>query len=494
MNVLFIFTIYDYKNPQKTIENRQNIPFGISYISSLLKSHGHITDVLIIGKTIKKKKIEKTINTFKPNLICFTAVYKEYVFIQRIAQIIKSIDSSIFLLIGGSHASLNPETVIKGPFDALCVGEGEFPTLELVEKLKRGETATKIKNLWFKKINFVEKNPCRKFLQDLDILPFPDREMWEKCVNNKDSRHVIILGRGCPFQCTYCCNHALKKVAPGAYVRNRSVGNILEELKDLSNKFPNLKEVYFEIETITANQEFAQKLCSKLEEFNNNLDIPLDFGVNLRIISKKNYTPLFKALRRANFRFINIGIESGSKRIRENVLKRFYSNKDIINVVKLAKSFGIKLGFLNMIGFPGETPNDFKKTIEINRMCLPNWMFLSVFSPYPSTDLYKLCIEKNYFEKKRNLFKNSRIERRFTVLNLKTFPPKKILKELEWFYYNVYKGYKPLSFILQQVFYYKLHNYPVLVFIYDMISLIPFFMRIKESIGKILNYFIKKKQ
>jgi len=92
----------------------------------------------------------------------------------------------------------------------------------------------------------------------------------------------------------------------------------------------------------------------------------LSFGVNLRIVPKIDFEPLFQSFKKANFRFINIGIESGSERIRAKILKRFYSNDDIIKNVKLAKKYGLKVSTYNMIGFPEEDLVEFQKTIEIN--------------------------------------------------------------------------------------------------------------------------------
>ena len=95
----------------------------------------------------------------------------------------------------------------------------------------------------------VEKNPTRPFIQDLDSLPLPDREMWQKWILDPISKPWIFLGRGCPFNCAHCSNHAQKKLASGKYVRFRSINNILEEIDDFSTNFPEIEEIrlYFEI-------------------------------------------------------------------------------------------------------------------------------------------------------------------------------------------------------------------------------------------------------
>ncbi|MFX0065493.1 MAG: B12-binding domain-containing radical SAM protein [Candidatus Hermodarchaeota archaeon] len=478
MWILFIYSlnIVYSQNPLRPLESLERLQFGISYISAFLKSHGYRTELLVLTRETKNEYISDFIIDFHPNLICFTTVTTEYNFIAKIAQYIKARFPNIYLLVGGPHVSLNPESAIKDSFDALCIGEGEYPTLELIEQLKEGRKPTSIPNLWIKRDNQIEKNPTREFIHNLDNLPFPDREMWLRWINYPHNRRqVILLARGCPFNCSYCCNHALKRLAPGKYVRLRSVENIIEELKAVIKRFPQTKEIYFEIETIGVNLEFAIDLCSKLEKINKKLKRPLSFGANLRITPKKNFEPLFAALKKANFRFVNIGLESGSEKIRKEILRRNYSNKDFLRIVQLMKSYDLKFSTYNMIGIPGETLSDFKMTIACNRTALPNWMNVNIFFPYPGTDLYAVCKELGLL--------NHRLDERERVkasLDLKQFSRKQVQKQFEWFYYNVYRGYKPLYLALGMVFYIKMRNIVVLNRIYCKLTSYPFLKKIER--------------
>ncbi len=480
MKVLFVFSLQDYQSAVKPLQNQEQIQFGISYISSLLKSKGHTTDLLVVTRRTKKSFVYSYIKHMKPDVIGFSAVATEYKFILSIARYIKSNFSSIFLIIGGPHASLNPDSVIKGAFDALCVGEGEFPILELVEQLNTGLRPSNIKNLWIKKDRRHEINPTNEFIQDLDILPFPDRKIWQKWIKYPTTRHVIFLGRGCPYQCTYCCNHALRKLSPGKYVRFRSVDNVMREIKELISAFPKTREIYFEVETIGINIDFAIELCSKLVKYNVEIDHKLSYGVNLRIVPKIGFEPLFQALNRANFRFINIGIESGSERVRTRILKRFYSNKDIIDSINLAKKYGLKVSTYNLIGIPEETYEDFEKTINCNRICLPDWIQLSIFFPYPGTELYNVCREKGLL--RSNI--DERMERRRAILNMEDFSKKHIQKEFEWFYYKVYRGFKPLYLILARVLFSKLNSNPLFNRLYRIITSFSMFKQIESYFDK----------
>ncbi|MBT4482782.1 MAG: B12-binding domain-containing radical SAM protein [Candidatus Latescibacteria bacterium] len=474
MKILFIYS-FSFEVPSKNKPiNPDHSQIGISYISSLLKEHGHQTKLLALPRIFGdnfRDNIDSRIYDFKPKLICFTAVSTEFPFISSVAAYIKKQYPDIYLLAGGVHVSLNPERVLDNTFDALCIGEGEYPALELVSQLEMGSTPTSIENLWIKHGSEIEKNTARQFVQDIDSLPFPDREMWlewtdDKLLNQKNLRYTVLLGRGCPFQCAYCSNHALKKIAPGPYVRFRSPNNIVEEIKTLCEKFPLTSEIYLEIETIGANKKWAMELCATLEKYNSTLTSPLAYGVNLRITPNDNLETLFEAFKKCNISFVNIGLESGSEKIRREVLKRNYSNQDVISAVQLARKFGIKVCFFNLVGLPGETVEDFNETIKMNRICLPDWFQLSIFYPYQGTDLYKLCIDKGYIKEDME----TKWERRVAVLDYPEFSKKQIQRCFYWFDYYVYRGHKPTLALIGTALYRATQYRPILFIFFKIVN------------------------
>lgn len=481
MNILFVYSLQDAQSPAKPLEIQEQIHFGISYISSFLKKHGHNTKLIVLTKETKYSVIDEYLEKFWPKLICFTSVTTEYPLIADVAKYIRNSYPDIFLLVGGAHASLNPEAVISDNFDALCIGEGEKPTLELVQQIERGISPLRIPNLWIKRDSEIERNLSRPFLQDLDSLPFPDREMWQEWIRNQSSRCSILLGRGCPFQCTYCCNHAFRKLSNGAYVRVRSPDNILAEIIEVSNRFPEQKEIYLEIETFYIKKDWTIKLCSELKNLNKKIKLPLSFGVNLRIIPGADYEDLFYALKKANFQFINIGVESGSERIRREILKRNYSNDDIIRTVSLARRYGLKVCFYNLIGIPSETKEDFKETIKINRICQPDWSYNYIFFPYPGTNLYALCREQGLL---KNPLKTD-MERIISTLDLPGFSKKQIQQSFLWFDYNVYKGYRPLYKLLIGVVFKKVLLIYYLNRVYRELMRVAFLRRVKNQLKSI---------
>lgn len=487
MDILFIHSIDDAFLPDKPLRTPEQMQFGISYISSLLKAHGHRTKLVVLSRILGKKNkatLDRYLKEFSPKLICFNAVSSEYGFIVSIAKYIKNKYPDIYLLIGGPHVSLNPDGVLSEPFDALCIGEGENPTLELTSQLEKNISPSEIPNLWIKQGLQIKKNPPRPFLKELDNLPFPDREMWQEWIEEEPgSRYPVLLGRGCPFQCTYCCNHALRGIAEGPYVRLRSPDNIISEIKELIKKFPLKRDIYLEVETITANTGWAMELCRKLELFNSTLRDPLSFGVNLRITPNMDFAPLFLAFKKSNFKVINIGVESGSERVRREILNRDYSNQDIINTVNLARKHGLKIHFYNLIGIPGETRNDFFQTVDINCLCLPDRIYTHIFFPYPGTKLYETCREQGLLKDGID----TDLERCKAVLGSPGFSKKQIQKSFIWFDYYVYKGHKPLNKIMAKVLVSKLRSHSFLRYFYRQLSCLSFLRRFRNTLSRAIS-------
>lgn len=405
--------------------------YGIAWISAVLKMNGHKTSLLHITRDIPKKKLIINIKQVKPDMICFSSTTNQFSYVKKYAKWIKEV-FNLPIICGGIHATLCPDEVISyNDIDIACIGEGEYPLLELVNALESGKKSSQIMNLWLKKNEVIIKNPIRPLIQNLDKLPFPDTEIFQykKILIKRGGEASFIAGRGCPYNCTYCCNHAIRKIyeGKGIYVRIRTVNNVLKEIKHVIDKYGNLiKKISFDDDTFTLSHNWVKKFC---EMYKKEFDYPFSCNVRVDTINRK----ILVALKKAGCDTINIGIESGNEWLRRNILKRSFTNKQIINVCKTANEVGINIYTFNMIGLPFETPSMIEETIELNRLLNSSRVQTSIFYPYPNTELYKICKQEGFLTIKS---KNSYFDEG-TTLNLPTLTEKEInnyylkLKELD---------------------------------------------------------------
>jgi radical SAM superfamily enzyme YgiQ (UPF0313 family) len=239
----------------------------------------------------------------------------------------------------------------------------------------------------------------------------------------------------------------------------------VREIRELLRRYPEITSIFLELETFSVNLNYAKKLSEELQEFNAALAKPIQFGVNVTYNrSIVHNDDLLQSFQRANIRFVNIGLESGSERIRTDFLRRpKYSNSEIKSFCETAKKFNIDVIFFVLIGIPGETVVDFRETVTCVRECSPKGVMLSIYYPYPGTDLHKMAQELGLLSKQIHV---SAGERRVPTLSLPGFSRRQIRREYLLFYYHVYKGQKPLVQILAMTLRTLIGMYPQLNLMY----------------------------
>jgi len=454
MNIACVYTLESFADVKKPLSSAAEIPFGIAIIATVLQSAGHNVSMLVFSPdSLYKKTLEQHIETYHPQLICLTSVSTQFPFIRIIADLIKELDPSIFVFLGGHQASLNPDSTVTIPsIDAICVGEGEKASVELADMLEKGRPVTSIPNLYIRRAdNTIEKNEPAPFNQDLDSLPYIDRTMWEPWIVEPNRYHSVLVGRGCPYRCTYCANYAMKRLSSGRFVRYRSPENIIGEIDYIITLYPTCKNIYLEMETIGADFKKAMALFSQLGEYNRRRQQPTNFGVNLAFTSafvrnEERCREFLSTLRRCHVTYIKIGLESGSEQVRREILCRpNYSNDDLYKFTRIVKAYGINLYWFVMIGVPGESLSDYFQTVEVCRVGKPKHVNLSIFYPYTGTYLHDLALERGLFVSGEL---SEKAERGRAYLDLPDFSRRQIRREYILFWFRVYWGYWSIDRIL----------------------------------------------
>ncbi|MFA5778939.1 MAG: radical SAM protein [Elusimicrobiota bacterium] len=380
---------------------------GIEYISSLLKSKGHETFLLFdpsifsgeVFVNIKKlanlysvdNTIVKTTLELKPDLIAFSSYTGNYRWCLGIAKAIKQI-SKIPIVFGGVHPTAVPEKVLSNDFiDFVIVGEGEFAMLDLVENLSQSEPKKELlnkQNICLKHENHIYINKPRPYIQDLDSLPFPDKNLFfnqEPFFRNNP--YLVITSRGCPYNCTYCSNNMYRKLYcdDKQHVRRRSVDNVIQELSD-SKKQWDIKHIHFMDDVFTLSEHWLGEF---IEKYKSKINLPFFCYTNPLSLTKE----IAGFLKKGGCYLTGMGIQSGSERIRREIFHRFDTNDRIVKAVSYLKANKINIQADHILGAPSEDENDLKKGLELYRIIKPEILLVNWLTYYPKTEIVKTAIK-----------------------------------------------------------------------------------------------------
>ena len=394
MKILFINKFLD----KNTI---YRVPLGILYLSSALKKNEHQVYVCEPSREDVFKKVEET----KPDLIGYslrTGFHRYYINLNK--ELKKQFNFlSIF---GGPHATFFPEMIEEDGIDIIAQGEGELAIVDLFNKIEKNQPYLKTENFWFKDKGKIFKNPIRELEQDLDKIPFPDRKLLSYFKEiNLSKIHNFITSRGCPYDCSYCFNHQLKQMYSGQkYLRRRSVNNVINEIEQVANDY-NLERVHFEDDTFNMDKEWLKEFASKYP------GIPFKCNVRANLVDEE----VVQLLKKANCISVTFAIEAGNNRIRNEILKRNMTKKQIINCAKLLKKYKIRFITENILANPTSVLSDDIETLDLNLSCRPDYPTVSLLQPYPKTEVFKIALENNQFKEKdineiESFFKSSALK------------------------------------------------------------------------------------
>ncbi|MBC7258322.1 MAG: radical SAM protein [Chloroflexi bacterium] len=401
---------------------------GLAYLSAMVKQDGHETELYYADREPTRDELLERMARANPAIVAFSSTTHQHPFVEKWAAWLKEARPQLVLVSGGTHPTLAPEEVIASPnWDAVCVGEGEYAFRELAQRVAEGQPFHDIRNLWVRRGEEIIRNPLRPLIANLDELPFADRELFafDEILAANDGWVDMMSGRGCPYQCSYCCNPGLQSryKGLGKYVRFRSVPHVLAEIRALRARY-NVKTINFQDDTFTLDEKWTLEFCDAYGR-----EFKLPFWINTRV--ERLSEEIVAALARAGCRGVRIGIESGNELLRRDILKRRMSNEDIIAAFRRLRKHGLKAYTCNMLGVPGETKEMIEETIELNRRLEPDDLQFSVFYPYPMTELHDVAVAKGYYVPQAGAL--STYYSRTSVLNLPTLTQEELAHEYDRF-------------------------------------------------------------
>lgn len=357
---------------------------GPAFLASYLRAHDHEVDFFRAPLEMSANDLADKVRSIGPALIGVSLTTRQW---QRARTLIKTLRETVDIPVvaGGLHPTFSPEVVLsQAGFDYVCLGEGEGPMLDLVNALSAGNEATGIDNIWVKGGT---RPRLRAPFDPLDALPFMARDLLDEPTGTVH----MATQRGCPFPCTYCAArmyNQLYKSVDANYGRRRSHQNVLAELLEVRDA-GNLGYVIFLDDTFTIQPSWVREFCKVYKE---TVDVPFCLHARVETVNEE----MLQMLAAAGCQQITYGVESGSERIRYEVMRRPVKNQRFVDVFRWTRDAGINVTANYMLGMPEETRDDLRQTLELAEELDVLDFGYFVFYPYPGTQLFAVCRDKGY--------------------------------------------------------------------------------------------------
>ncbi len=368
------------------------IPLGITYLASIIRRSGHES----VAFTIRDPELERRVVDWKPDLIafgCTTGFHRQYF---TVAEKLKGKLGHIPIVIGGAHATFFPEDFDHSPFlDYLVAGEADAAFPQLLQALEGTRPFAEVGNLRYRKDGEILQNPLLPLVEDLDSIPFPRRDLLAGYRQSTAGKAAFcITGRGCPYSCTYCFNHSLKKLYAGLgpYIRRRSVGNVIEELVELRDSSPGLQMIVFQDDTFVLGHDWVREFCARY---------PLEVGLPFHCHVRANHvTPeIARVIAKAGCLSVKMAVETADDRARNEILGRSMDLETISSACRSLKDAGIKFVTQNILCIPTCTYETDVRTLEFNARVRPDFTFATLLQPYPGTEIARFCEENGFLDR-----------------------------------------------------------------------------------------------
>lgn len=362
---------------------------AIASLAAVLKDNIAGLDMHVVTVRTKDDELYASeILSFKPDVIFFTAMSNQWHLIVSLASLVSEYDEAPLLVCGGIHLTARPHSELRKVFHVILIGEGESHISEIIQR----RDVLKLESRQLGSPVTIMGEP----LQDLSQLPVPCISVFER--DDILAYPSVMFSRGCPYKCNYCMS---RNGGLTSSVRWKPTTKAVEEIEKLV-AYCSPATVYIDDDTLLKNPKWLAEFCPV---YLHRVGIP--FICNARPETVK--LAVAKMLREAGCEAIGIGIESGSPSIRER-LGRPMSDEKIVDAFRTAKSVGLSTWSFNMVGLPGELPEDLEKTIALNDLAEVDNVRVSIYTPYPGAPMGQTVEigESGYFRSPDSLSKPMR--------------------------------------------------------------------------------------
>ena len=409
MKVLLIIPTFHYKDSYPAPLSLSDFPTGMAYIASSLKKAGHDVYGLnpnnirgyATGLAMIRDILRERVADVRPDLIGLGGLCTDYAFLRDAIGIIRDIDSSIPIVLGGQIVTNDAEDIfdILKP-DYAIKGEADNAIVELVNMIRNGEIP--------------EERIIKADVPNLDELPYPDyepfgiQEMMDKYsmatrLLYRYSRPYprpfsILASRSCPFSCTFCV-HGHDRPP----YRSRSIPDVIEEIRITYDKYKYNILILLD-ELFAVNKKRMVEFCEAIVEGKEKYGWDFDWMFQTHASAKFDIETL-KLAKKAGCFFFSYGLESASPTVLKSMNKRI-KVEQVVKAIELAKEAKIGFGANLIFGDIAETAETIAESLTFwFEHCKGAFVFLADLIPYPGSQLFddarvmdKFRDKKEYYE------------------------------------------------------------------------------------------------
>ena len=371
------------------------LPLGLLAIGSVLKRAGHQVKILDLRiSNSPDEELDAVMSSFDPQVVGIGVMTIEckYGFID--AAKVKKINPNVTVIFGGPHCSHEPQFILNDSnVDLMVSGEGDLTIVELIDTLEEDKDVAGVPGIAYKKNGSYLRTAERPVIRDLDTI---DQEYdlinLERYFNFQSSMDFfpvfrnkrfipLVTSRGCPFKCTYCHDIFDKSI------QYRSPEAVVNEIEYLIKVY-GIREFHIVDDVFNVNMKRAKIVLDAIIERNLNIHISFPNGLRADFFDDE----LIDKMQRAGVYRMALGIESGSQRI-QDMIKKDLDINIIYDVVEKLTSARMSVHGFFMLGFPSETREEMKETIDFACDLGLTTANFSLVIPNPGTDLRQTFIE-----------------------------------------------------------------------------------------------------
>lgn len=365
-------------------------PLGLAYLGAVLEPLGHnvaLIDAEALG--LDAEGIAARMPS-RPEVIGFTATTLLWPAVRAAAADLQKRFPNACLIVGGPHVTAFPETTLDASvFDFGVLGEAEHTLPALIDRVQRGRPADDLPGCVIRSNGQVRTTGPVQWVRDLDTLPFPARHLLPvnayHSVLALEPFVTMVTSRGCPYRCDFC-----SQIYSGNTLRRRSPQNIVDEMAWAVNRHGAREIILFD-ETFGVDRRDALRVCELIRA--RNLRVRWNARTRIDVLDRE----LLSSLRDAGCYALHLGVESGVQRVLD-MMNKGIRIEQVRETVRAARKLGFRLHAYFMLGYPGETRRDIKRTLRFSRELGLDWASYTITVPNPCTPLARRASEDGTLE------------------------------------------------------------------------------------------------